>query len=103
MGITIEDESLAVSIALENGREIQNDIDRMTAKNQSLVVCFVHSINAQHKGYLHHLRNSYLDGVDNYPSTVQEAHNILCHQDEDNPHQIQDNDGVSFAQHGQQQ
>ena len=54
-----------------------------------------------HKGYLHHLRNSYLDGSDNYPRTVHEAYNILRRREEETPDQGLESDGVSFAQNGQ--
>ena len=48
-----------------------------------------------------HLQNSFFDGVDNYPTTVLEAYNILHLQRKENPYQVQENDGVSFAQNGQ--
>ena len=56
-----------------------------------------------HKGYLRHLRNSYLDGTDNYPRTVHEAYNILWRREEDTPVQGIESDGVLFAQSGQWQ
>ena len=35
VGVTIEDESLVVSIMVENSREVPNKNDQMTAKNQA--------------------------------------------------------------------
>ena len=58
-------------------------------------------MNLHHKGYLRHLRNSYLDGTDSYPRTVHEAYNILQRCEEDAPVQSIKGDGVSFAQSGQ--
>ena len=54
-----------------------------------------------HKGYLRHLRNSYLDGSDNYPRTVHEAYNSLRRREEEDPAHGLESDGVSFAQSGQ--
>ena len=63
---------------------------------------FIQGTNAQHKGYLHHLQNPFLDGDDNYPTTMCEAYNIPCRREEDNPQHVNENDGVSFAQTRQQ-
>ena len=77
VGITIEDDALVLEIGEQNGRVIPNDDDRVKARNQVLTIRFIRGTNLQHKGYLRHLRNSYLDGTDNYPRMVHEAYNIL--------------------------
>ena len=58
-------------------------------------------MNLQHKGYLRHLRNSFLVGTDNYPRMVHEAYNILRRREEDLPAQGIEGDGVSFVQSGE--
>ena len=77
VGITIEDDALVMAIGEQNGRIVPNGDDRIEARNQELAIRFVRGTNQQHKGYLRHLRNSYLDGTDNYPRTVHEVYNIL--------------------------
>jgi Zinc knuckle len=37
--------------------------------------------NDNHKSYLTHLHNSYLDGMDHYPTTLHEAYHILQHHE----------------------
>ena len=72
VGITIEDEALVMEVAGENGRVEPNDNDRREARDQELAIHFIRGTNMNHKGYQRHLRNSYLDGSDNYPRTVHE-------------------------------
>ena len=103
MGITIEDKALVVEIAGENCRVEPNDDDQREARDQELAIRFIRGTNQNHKGYLPHLRNSYLDGSDNYPRTVHEAYNILWRREEEAPAQGLESDGVSFAQNGQWQ
>ena len=67
VGITVEDEALVIEVAHQNGREVANEDDRTEAQSQELAIQFIRGTNNNHKGYLHHLRNSYLDGSDNYP------------------------------------
>ena len=83
MGITIEDEALVEEVAGENGRIEPNDDDRREARDQELAIRFIRGTNQNHKGYLHHLRNSYLDRSDNYPRTVHEEYNILRRREEE--------------------
>ena len=77
VGITIEDDALVMEVGEQNGRVVPNDDNQIKARNQELAIWFIRGMNLQHKGYLQHLRNSYLDGTDNYPRTVHEAYNIL--------------------------
>ena len=79
-----------------------NDDDRTEAQNQELAIQFIRGTNINHKGYLRHLRNSYLDRRDNYPRTVHEAYNILRQREEDLPAPSIEGNGVSFTQNGQQ-
>ena len=103
VGITIEDEALVEEVAAENGRVEPNNDDRKEARDQELAIHFIHGTNMQHKGYLRHLRNSYLDGTDNYPRTIHEAYNILRRHEEEAPTPGFESDGVLFAQSGQRQ
>jgi hypothetical protein len=78
VGVTIADESLVLSIAAERGRAgAPNNADRAEARDQALAIRFIRGANENHKGYLTHLRNSYLDGTDYYPATLHEAYHIL--------------------------
>ena len=61
---------------------------------------FIKGTNANHKPYLSHLRNSYLDGLDVYPNTVQEAYNILQRREELHNVPTVEGDGIAFAQKG---
>ena len=99
--ITVEDEALVREVALQNGREVANEDDRTEARSQELAIRFVRGTNNNHKGYLRHLQNSYLDGSDSYPRTVHEAYNILRRCEEDLPAPSVEGDGMSFAQSGQ--
>ena len=101
VGIIVEDDALVTEAAQQNGREVPNDDDCTEARSQELAIWFIRGTNINHKGYLCHLRNSYLDGCDNYPITVHEAYNILRQREEDLPAPSMEGDGVSFAQNGQ--
>ena len=101
VGITIKDDALAIEVAHHNGRVVPTEADRIEARSQELAIRFVRGTNSNHKGYLRHLRNSYLDGSDNYPRTVHEAYNILRRREEESPPPSMEGDGVSFAQTGQ--
>ena len=85
--VTLEDEAVVNSVPWDNSREIPNANDQIKACNQCLV-------DMHHKGYLHHLRNSYLDGDNNYPYTVHKAYNILHRREVESPHPVNENDGV---------
>ena len=100
--VTIEDEAVVKAVVQEYGKEIPNTNYRVEARNQCLVAQLIQGTNIQHRGYLHHLRNSYLHDDDNYPSTAYEAYNILGGREEETHHQIKDNDGVSFVLNWQQ-
>ena len=101
VGIAIEDDALVMEVAEQNRRAVPNDDDRCEAQSQELTIRFIRGTNTHHKGYLRHLRNSYLDGTDNYPRTVHEAYNIIQRREEDTPVHGIKSDGVSFAQNGQ--
>ena len=72
IGITIEDDTLVMEVAEQNRRAVPNDDDCSEARSQELTIRFIRGTNLHHKGYLRHLRNSYLDGTNNYPRTVHE-------------------------------
>ena len=92
-----------MEVVHQNGREVANEDDRTEARGQELAIWFIRGTNNNHKGYLRHLRNSYLDGRNNYPRSVHEAYNILRRCEEDIPPPSMEGDGVSFAQSSQRQ
>jgi hypothetical protein len=102
VGVTIPDESLAESIAAAKGRAgAPKEADWTAAREQVLVIQFIRSANDFHKAYLTHLRNSFLDGSDYYPSTLHKAYNILQHREpEGGMTNIVDADGVAFVNAG---
>ena len=77
VGVTIPDTALIQHVAEEHGRGEPIAADHEEAKQIALMIQFIKGTNASHKPYLSHLWNSYLDGLDVYPNTVQEAYNIL--------------------------
>ena len=98
VGITVEDEALVIEVMHQNGMEVANEDDWTEARSQELATWFIRGTNNNPKGYLHHLRNSHLDGSDNYPRRVHEAYNILRRCEEDLPPPSVEGDGMSFAQ-----
>ena len=69
VSITVEDDTLVVEVAQQYGREVPIDDDCIEAWSQELAIWFIQGTNTNHKGYLRHLRNSYLDRRDNFPRT----------------------------------
>ena len=98
VGVTIPDSALIQHVAEQHGRGVATAADRAEAKQIALAIQFIKGTNANHKPYLTHLRNSYLDGLDVYPNTVQEAYNILQRREEVHNIPTVENDGVAFAQ-----
>ena len=98
VGVTIPDTALIQQVAEQHGRGIPTAADWTEAKQIALAIQFIKGTNASHKPYLSHLRNSYLDGLDMYPNTVQEAYNILQHREETHNVPTVEGDGVAFAQ-----
>ena len=101
VGVTIPNTALITSIANSHAREEPNNDDHQETKQVALTMHFIRGTNANHCAYLRHLRNSYLDGVDVYPSSVHDAHNILWHREEDHIGMPNEQDGMSFAQTGE--
>jgi hypothetical protein len=101
VGVTIEDQSLVSSIATGHEHAKPDDDDGMETREQTLAVRFLCGVNEQHASYLTHLRNSYLDGYDNYPSMLHDAYNILQHREPDCGGIGIENDGVAFMNAGQ--
>jgi hypothetical protein len=80
--VTIPDESLMESIAASNGRAgAPKAANWATTREQALAIRFIRGMNDNHKTYLTHLRNSYLDGSNYYPTTLHEAYHILQHHE----------------------
>ena len=97
MGVTIPDTALIQQVAEQHGRGIPMAADQTEAKQIALAIQFIKGTNASHEPYLSHLRNSYLDGLDVYPNTVQEAYNILQHREETHNVPTVESVGVAFT------
>ena len=98
VGVTIPDAALVQHVAEQHGRGEPVEADHEEAKQIALTIQFIKGTNASHKPYLSHLRNSYLDGLDVYPNTVQEAYNILQRREELHNVPTVEGDGIAFAQ-----
>ena len=96
--MTIADTALVQHVAQQHGRDEPVEADHNEAKQIALSIQFIKGTNASHKPYLTHLRNSYLDGLDVYPNTVQEAYNILQRREELHGTPPVEGDGVAFTQ-----
>jgi hypothetical protein len=96
--VTIPDESLVESIVASNGRAgAPKDTDWAAACKQALAICFIHGANDNHKAYLTHLRNSYLDRSDYYLATLLEAYHILQHREPKGGHVAIDSDRTELV------
>ena len=98
MGVTIPEKALIQHVMEQHGRGVPMAADHEEAKQIALTIQFIKGTNASHKPYLSHLRNSYLDGLDVYLNTVQEAYNILQQCEEVHNIPTLEGDRVAFAQ-----
>ena len=98
VGVTIPDTTLIQHVAEQHGRGVPIVADHEEAKQIALTIQFIEGTNASHKPYLSHLQNSYLDGLDVYPNTVQEAYNILQRHEEVHNVPMLEGDGIAFVQ-----
>ena len=98
VGVTIPDTALIQHVAEQHGRGEPIVADHEEAKQIALTIQFIKGTNASHKPYLSHLRNSYLDGLDVYLNTVQEAYNILQQREELHNIPAVEGDGIAFMQ-----
>ena len=98
VGVSIPDTALVQHVTEQHGRGMPIVADHKEAKQIALAIQFIKGMNASHKLYLSHLHNSYLDGLDVYPNTVQEAYNILQRHEEVHNIPMLEGDGIAFAQ-----
>ena len=98
VGVTIPNTALIQHVVEQHGRGVPIEADHEEAKQIALTIQFIKGTNASHKPYLSHLWNSYLDGLDVYPNTVQEAYNILQWREEVHNVPMLEGDGIAFAQ-----
>ena len=98
VGVTVADTALVQHVAEQHGRDEPVAADHEEANQIGLTIQFIKGTNASHRPYLTHLHNSYLDGLDVYPNTVQEAYNILQRREEIHGVHPVDSDGVAFTQ-----
>ena len=98
VGVTIPNTALIQQVAEQHGRGVPTVADQAEAKQIALAIQFIKGTNTSHKPYLSHLRNSYLDGLDVYPNTVQEVYNILQRHEETHNLPTVEGDGIAFTQ-----
>ena len=98
VGVTVADTALVQHVAEQHCRDDPVAADHKEAKQMALTIQFIKGTNASHRPYLTHLRNSYLDGLDVYPNTDQEAYNILQRREEIHGVPPVDGDRVAFTQ-----
>ena len=98
VGVTIPDTALIQHVVEQHGRGVPIVADHEEAKQIVVAIQFIKGRNASHKPYLSHLCNSYLDGLDVYPNTVQEAYNILQRREEVHNVPTLEGDRIVFAQ-----
>ena len=77
VGVTLADAGLCEHVAAQNGQIHPNDADHEEVKHCAIATCFVCGTNERYQPYIKHLQNSFLDGYNNYPTTLHEAYNIL--------------------------
>jgi Zinc knuckle len=63
-------------------------------------VQFIRGTNDNYKSYVSHLRNSFLEGNDNYPRTLHQADNILQRREMEHPIVEHQADGMDFTNKG---
>jgi hypothetical protein len=100
VGVTIEDKSLVELIACNNLRAVPNQDDRNTAREQALAIRFIRGTNDGYKSYMAHLCNNFLEGNDNYPTTLHHTYKILQRREEEHPVTEHQADGMAFANVG---
>jgi hypothetical protein len=88
-------------VAAANGRAgAPEEADHIAAREQALAICFIRGTNAKYKAYLTHLRNSFLDGSDYYPTSVHTAYNILQRRESEGGSVDIEADGLAFVNAG---
>jgi hypothetical protein len=100
MGIRLVPSTIVDYVADKNGHQgIVLAADRTEANELYLATCFLQSVNQNYSSYLDHLRDSFLDGQEVYPSTLHQAYNILQRRSVsiNQPH-LTGGDGVAFTQ-----
>jgi hypothetical protein len=86
-------------IADINGNQFATDDDSVEATERYLAICFLQSVNHIYSSYLEHLRNSFWDGQEIYPTTLHQAYNVLQRRSMPVPQSpLSGCDVVAFAQ-----
>lgn len=101
VNITYADEGLIETIVTNNQwAGAPNDADRREAKGRSLAIRFIRGANEGNKTYLTDLRNNFLHGHDDYPTSLHAAYTILQRWQAPMQHALAGGDGVAFAMTG---
>ena len=100
MGVQLYDQRVAEQYATEGNRTNPNANDYRKARDSALAIRFIRGARNGQK-YYKHLRNSYLDSNNVYPSSAHVAYNILLRREEGNEDTtVADFEGVAFANNG---
>ena len=99
VGINITDDAMVEYYAAHNNRAGNaTDEDRVAALNALLATRFIRGANKQYKPYLSELRNSALNGNNDYPENLTQAYNIMQRRSEHCVPIIEGGtDGIAFA------
>jgi hypothetical protein len=104
VGVSIVPSTVVDFVAGKNGRiGFETSADVAEANELYLATCFLQSVGPKFTSYLRHLRDGFLDGQNLYPSTLQQAYNILQRRSTSTPQlqpQLPGSDRVAFAQQG---
>ena len=107
-GGNITNDALAKEVAKENKRKWNEptEEDWAKARERILAIRFILGANARHSAeYLAHLKNSFLEGNNNYPKMLSKAYNILSRWEpaSGTSSVLDGGEGVSFVNSGSNQ
>jgi len=94
-------EGLLSRVAAANGHVNPDTSDKAQTRDELLVIRFINGANQEHQTYKNHLKNSYLDGTDIYPSSVHDAFRIMQRRPKESSNIDTNDAGLAFATDGQ--
>jgi hypothetical protein len=104
IGVTYVDEAQVKVVAAANNRAGNpDDDDRLEGMNRTLAARFIRGANKKADAYRGELRNSYLNGNDDYPTSLTQAYNIMQRHSEMNAPVIEPDgsgSGIAFVTAG---
>lgn len=101
--ITYADAGLIEAVAASHQRAgAPNNADRAEAKGRALAIRFIRGAHEVNRSYLVELRNNFLHGHDDYPTSLHAAYNILQRWQVPTQRRLPGGDGVAFATTGEE-